>query len=66
MSRLADREKSSEDVWRSAVVSTVDAHTEDISALDERLGKILWALVGILISTSTAAVLLALNLVVAR
>lgn len=44
----------------------LDDHTDDLSALDERLGKILWALVGILISTSTAAVLLALNLVVAR
>jgi hypothetical protein len=44
----------------------LDEHETDISALDERLGKILWALIGILISTSTAAVLLALNLVVAR
>jgi len=66
MAKLADREKSSEEVWRSAAASIVDSHTDDISALDERLGKILWALVGILISTSTAAVLLALNLVVAR
>lgn len=44
----------------------LDDHAADIGALDERLGKILWALVGILISTSTAAVLLAMNLVVAR
>jgi len=44
----------------------LDDHERDISALDERLGKMLWTLVGILISTSTAAILLALNLVVNR
>jgi hypothetical protein len=66
MTKLGDREGADELAWRAVVASTVDGHTEDIRSLDERLGKILWALVGILISTSTAAVLLALNLVVNR
>lgn len=44
----------------------LDDHATDIHDLGERLGKILWALVGILISTSTAAILLAMNLLVNR
>lgn len=42
----------------------LDLHDRELSAFDERLGKMLWTLVGILISTTTAAVLLALNLLV--
>jgi len=34
--------------------------------LQDRLGRVLWALLGILISTTTAAVLLALNLAIGR
>jgi len=44
----------------------IEEHGKDISALQAQLSKVLWALVGILISTSTAAILLALNLVVSR
>lgn len=61
-----DREQAEEGAWRAVVAQTVDGHSDAIGALDERLGKILWAVVGILISTSTAALLLALNLVVGR
>lgn len=42
----------------------LDEHEIDIEVLSSRLDKILWALVGILISTSTAAILLALNMAV--
>lgn len=44
----------------------IEEHGKDISALQAQLSKVLWALVGILISTSTATILLALNLVVSR
>ena len=42
----------------------LDDHEFDITELSSRLDKIMWALIGILISTTTAAILLALNLVV--
>lgn len=40
----------------------MDRNDGELSAMNARLGKILWAMIGILISTSTAALLLALNL----
>lgn len=42
----------------------LDDQEFDITELSSRLDKIMWALIGILISTTTAAILLALNLVV--
>lgn len=66
MSRTAERAQLDHPTRFLLAEKDLDDHAADISALDERLGKILWALVGILISTSTAAVLLALNLVVAQ
>ena len=42
----------------------LDDQEFDITELSSRLDKILWALIGILISTTTASILLALNLVV--
>lgn len=42
----------------------LDDQEFDITELHIRLDKIMWALIGILISTTTAAILLALNLVV--
>ena len=42
----------------------LDDHEFDITELSSRLDKIMWALIGILISTTTASILLALNLVV--
>lgn len=43
-----------------------DRADSEIAQMNERMGKMLWAMVGILISTTTAAVLLALNLAVGR
>lgn len=37
-----------------------------LADLNERMAKVLWALLGILVSTTTAAVLLALNLAVGK
>lgn len=42
----------------------LDDQEFDITELSSRLDKIMWALIGILISTTTASILLALNLVV--
>lgn len=42
----------------------LDEHEEEIDAIRAANSKILWALVGILISTTTASILLALNLAV--
>lgn len=66
MSRTAERSALDTPTRFLLAERDLDDHESDISALDERLGKILWALIGILISTSTAAVLLGLNLVVGR
>lgn len=45
-----------------------DADTLDhaITELNARLGKILWAVIGVVISTSTGALMLALNLIVKK
>ena len=40
----------------------LDDQEFDITELSSRLDKIMWALIGILISTTTASILLALNL----
>lgn len=42
----------------------LDDQEFDITELSSRFDKIMWALIGILISTTTASILLALNLVV--
>jgi hypothetical protein len=66
MGRTEERRGMETDVRFLMAERDLDDHSKTITALDERLGKILWALGGILISTSTAALLLALNLVVGR
>lgn len=43
-----------------------DEHDNVLDQMNERIGKMLWAMVGILVSTTTAAILLALNLAVGR
>ncbi len=66
MSRTAERSALDPATRFLLAEKDLDDHDVDIVGLNGRLDKILWALVGILISTSTAAVLLALNLVVGR
>lgn len=65
MGRTEERRGMDHDVRFLLAERDLDEHQTDISELSARLGKILWALIGILISTSTAAILLAMNLVVA-
>lgn len=66
VARTADRHDLADVVRIRLLEKDADVVEAELVALDERLGKILWALVGILISTTTASVLLALNLAVAR
>ncbi len=44
----------------------LDTFEEALVSLNEKLGKIMWAMVGMLISVTTASVLLVLNLAVNR
>jgi hypothetical protein len=66
MARTAERR--SEDVPTRLLLLEGDADRTDtqLTEMNDRIGKMLWAMVGILISTTTAAVLLALNLAVGR
>lgn len=64
MGRTADREKHTPDVRIAWAEADLDEIVADIAALDARLSKMLWVMVGVLISTTTAAILLALNLAV--
>lgn len=73
MSRTAERNGYTQEVRFAMAEKDLDAHDErfnahedDLKALDVKLGKMLGILVGILVSTSTAAILLALNLAVPR
>lgn len=50
----------------SLLEGDADATERKLAAIGERLDKILWAMVGLVISVATACVLLALNLVVNR
>lgn len=64
MSRTAERRGESTETRFLLIEGDMDRAEHSISDLTDRMGKVLWALLGILISTTTAAVLLALNLVV--
>lgn len=44
----------------------VDDVVLEMASMNDRLGKILWALVGVLISVATSAILLGLNLALGR
>lgn len=46
------------------VEDDLDTIDDGMNGLNEKLGKIMWAMVGMLISISTASVLLVLNLLV--
>lgn len=63
---MAERAAFSDSVRLQLLEGDVDHHDEAIDEMSARLGKILWALIGILISTATASIMLALNLVAAR
>lgn len=66
MARTAERQAFEVPVRVSLLEVDADRHELELVTLNDRLGKVLWALLGILISTTTAAVLLAMNLAVGR
>ena len=43
----------------------LDQVMHELTTLNERLGRMLWAMVGLMVSVTTAAVLLAINIAVA-
>lgn len=66
MARTADRRGEEVPVRLMLLEGDADRADNMISEMNDRIGKMLWAMVGILISTTTAAVLLALNLAVGK
>lgn len=66
MGRVADRSDFEMPVRLRLVEGDLDKTDENLAQMNDRIGKMLWAMVGILVSTTTAAILLALNLVVGK
>ena len=66
MSRSSERQPLAVDTRLLLAEHDLDDHELELKNLDDRLGKMLGILVGILVSTTTAAILLALNLMVSR
>jgi hypothetical protein len=66
MSRSSERQPLAVDIRLLLAEHDLDDHELELKNLDDRLGKMLGILVGILVSTTTAAILLALNLMVSR
>lgn len=66
MSRQAERQALAVDTRLLLAERDLDDHETELKTFDDRLGKMLGILVGILVSTTTAAVLLALNLLVSQ
>lgn len=66
MTRAADRAGFTSDVRLRLLEDDADELQLAVSSVNDRLGKILWALVGVLISVTTSAILLAVNMGVSR
>ncbi len=66
MSRATARAAFTEEVRLRLVEDDLDEHETLMAAVTERLSKILWAVVGVLISVTTSAILLAINLGVGK
>lgn len=64
MSRSQERQNHPIEFRVVLLEGDADHHEEEIVVLEGRLSRMLGILVGILVSTTTAAILLALNLVV--
>lgn len=62
--RSVARARFAHEVRLELVEQDVDELEVGIAAVTERLSKILWALVGLLITVTTSSIFLALNLVV--
>lgn len=66
MARTPDRKGLDYDFRFMLAEGDLDRVDKTIEELTERMSRILWALLGILVSTTTASVLLALNLAVGK
>ncbi len=66
MSRQSERQSLPSDTRLLLAERDLDDHEAELRTFDDRLGKMLGILIGILVSTTTAAVLLALNLLVSQ
>jgi len=66
MSRTAERSGLAPSERWLLAERDLDDHDDLLETLNERVGKMVGLMVGILISTTTASILLALNLVVGR
>lgn len=65
-SRTSERHQLAAEARWLLAERDLDEHEELLDRLDGRVGKMVGLMVGILISTTTASVLLAINLVVGR
>lgn len=66
MARTAERRGEEIPVRLMLLEGDADRADSELAQMNDRIGKMLWAMVGILISTTTAAVLLALNLAIGK
>ena len=66
MGRVAERADMPDPVRLRLIESDLDDHDDDFDKLGAELAKIKGIMIGILVSTTTAAILLAINLVVAN
>lgn len=66
MTRATARAQFTEKVRLRLVEDDLDEHDAVMAAIGDRLSKILWAVVGVLISVTTSAILLAINLGVGK
>lgn len=62
MSRAAARAGFTDKVRLRLLEDDADEHESTMAQVNDRLSKILWAVVGVLISVTTSAILLAINL----
>lgn len=65
-SRVSERQAFDDRTRLTLVEGDLDAQDNELAAIRGQLGKVLWTMVGLLISVSTACVLLGLNLAVGR
>lgn len=62
LSRTEERKGFTTPARLTLLEGDLDSNDSELTAVNEKLARILWAMIGILISTSTASILLALNL----
>jgi hypothetical protein len=66
LSRAEQREKFEDGTRLRLLESDADKFELDLLRINQRLDKLLWAMLGMIISLTTGAVLLAINLMVTR